>query len=129
MPPDGVVTARPERLLHPRTGVAEPRPLEQRAADPKAAVLEREQVDAGDDQVAPEPFGGGVAPGERGDDRQVFGLEKRHLPRRVRRPNGPVVARETAPRQREGALHAHRFRTPRRAQEDQLEPPPLRQRV
>ncbi len=127
--PNRVVTPRPERLFHPRTWMAEPRALEKGAAEAKTPLSKREQVDTRHHQVAPEPFGGRGGAAERGDDRQVFGLDQCDLPRRARGAFCTVVALQTAPRQRVSVVDAYRLHAPRRTQQDQLEPPPLRQRV
>jgi len=77
---DGVIAAGTEGLFHPRAGVTLPRAFEQRFADAESAILERQQVDAGDDEVSSEHRRlNGFAAEERGDHGKMLGLDQRDL--------------------------------------------------
>lgn len=75
--------ARTDRLLHARAWRAGTDDLEQRIADADAGASERQQIDARDDDVPPQGHRIDERHArQRGDDRQVLGLDQGHLPRR-----------------------------------------------
>ncbi|NEX16830.1 MAG: hypothetical protein C1943_09425 [Halochromatium sp.] len=72
-----VVTARPHHLFHARAGMREARAFQHRLADLKALPLERDQVDAGHQQVATQGCRRHLlGTDKRGDHRQMFGLQQ-----------------------------------------------------
>jgi len=102
------IAARPQHLLHARAGLAGPDDLHQGLADAQPRVLQRQQVDARDDEVAPQA--GGVnraAAREAGDDGEVLLLDQRHLARRQLGLAAPAqaVIRQADAGQRGRRLH------------------------
>ena len=95
-----VVAARPERVLHARAGVTFGDAFEQRLSDAEAAALERQQRQAGDDDVPAQQRRRHLAvTRERGDCREVFGLDQRDAA--VAAAAGVAIADQ--------ALAGHRF--------------------
>src|SRR3954471_17760063 len=77
-----VVAARTEQGLHARAGMALARGLEQRGAELEPVVLQREQVDPGDDDVAAEQLRRDeVAAEEAGDGGEILASDQADMPR------------------------------------------------
>jgi hypothetical protein len=125
----GVETAGAEVFFHPRARVAGAGPLEDRLTDAKAAIAQREQIDAADGDVAAEKIGShSVAPCERGNHTQMLELNQSDLPMRLAAA-GVVVVLEAGADADQRLFDWHDRLTATGAQADPLHPADLRQSV
>jgi len=84
VPVHGVVATRTQVLFHPVAWFTGTGPLEQGFSQPERPILQRQQVDAADDDVAPQ-FAGidTLVTTQAGDGGQMLVLDQRHLALRV----------------------------------------------
>ena len=93
----GLKASGAERLVHLRAGGAGTSALQDDLrTDAKLELGERDQVDARDEQIPPQLAGRDLGVHPRGEDRQVLGLDQRHLTVASNRAGSGDVAAEPA---------------------------------
>src|SRR6056297_1308151 len=122
MAADRAVAARPQRLLHSRTGRTGSGDVQHRISDPNFPVAQGQKVDSGHEDVAPHVLRRHRPPTEKTADRgEMLFLHERHRPLVAR----PVVAFE-APVLHKAAFHRQKRRPPPGPQTDPDHPAGLR---